>query len=50
MWEEMDKVGDVTADISFHQDCLLVSVVMSEEEFKKPFAIHRSILREGILV
>jgi predicted nucleotidyltransferase len=48
-WMERDKIGDITADISLRNDCLLTAFVMSEDEKNnKPFTIHRNIVREGI--
>jgi predicted nucleotidyltransferase len=50
-WLERDKVGDITADISLRENCLLTAFVMSDDEkSRKPYSIHRNIDREGIPV
>jgi predicted nucleotidyltransferase len=50
-WEEREKIGDITADLSLRENCLLTAFVMSEAELReRPYAIHRSIEREGIAV
>ncbi len=50
-WKERERVGDVSAALSLREDCLLTAFVMSEAEWSdRPYAIHRSIVGEGIAV
>jgi len=50
-WEERDRTNDLLSELSLRDDCLLSAVFVSEEELRTaPYAIHRSILREGVLV
>jgi predicted nucleotidyltransferase len=47
--EEIDKTGDFISDICLREDCLILTVFISEQDFReKPFAILRSIAMEGI--
>ena len=49
--EERDRATDIASDIGLKEHCLLIPFIMSESEFKNtPFAIHRSVLREGMPV
>ncbi len=49
--EERARVGDIASDISLRYNCLITLFFMSEEELNnQPYAIHRSIAREGVPV
>jgi predicted nucleotidyltransferase len=50
-WEEQERANELLSDLSLREDCLLSALFVSEEEMMAaPYAIHRSILREGVLV
>ena len=50
-WEERDRTNDLLSELSLREDCLMSAVFVSDEELEAaPYAIHRSILREGVLV
>jgi predicted nucleotidyltransferase len=50
-WEERERTNELFSDLSLREDCLLSALFVSEEEMMAaPYAIHRSILREGVLV
>ena len=49
--EERWRTNDIASELSLREDCLLNTVFLSEDEFRqRPFAIHRSISREGVAV
>jgi len=46
---EDDRNSDLIGDLSLRENCVLMPVFISEEDFRKaPYAIHRSIAREGV--
>ena len=49
--EESRCTSELTAELSLRENCVLVPFFLSEEEHRHtPFAIHRSIVREGVPV
>ncbi len=49
--EERWRTNDIASELSLREDCLLNTVFLSEDELRqRPFAIHRSISREGVAV
>jgi len=47
-WEEDCRTSEVTSELSLRENCLLVPFFISEDEYQRtPYAIHRSIAREG---
>lgn len=50
-WEERDRCNQLLTDLSLEHDCLLSAVHVSQEELLTgTYAIHRSIIREGVPV
>lgn len=50
-WSERKKSNTILSDLSLRENCLLSSVFLSREEFETtPFAVHRSIVREGVAI
>jgi type I restriction enzyme S subunit len=48
---ERQKLSRLASEISLRENCVVTLFIMSEAEFTdKPFAIHRSIAREGVPV
>jgi predicted nucleotidyltransferase len=46
---EDHRNSDLIGDLSLRENCLLMPVFISEEDFRRtPYAIHRSIVREGV--
>lgn len=46
---EDDRNSDLTGDLSLRENCVLMPVFISEDDLRKtPYAIHRSIVREGV--
>ena len=46
---EDERNSDLIGDLSLRENCVLMPVFISEEDFRKtPYAIHRSIVREGV--
>jgi predicted nucleotidyltransferase len=46
---EDDRNSDLIGDLSLRENCVLMPVFISEDDFRKtPYAIHRSIVREGV--
>jgi len=40
---------DIIGDLSLRHNCLIAALFLSEDEYRTaPYAIHRSILREGV--
>lgn len=49
--KERSRAGDIASGISLRENCVLTLFFMSEVELaEKPYAIHRSIARDGIAV
>jgi type I restriction enzyme S subunit len=49
--EERWRTNDIASELSLREDCLLNTVFLSEDELRRrPYAIHRSISREGVAV
>ncbi len=49
--KERARVGDIASDISLRYNCLITLFFMSEDDLKsQPYAVHRSIAREGVAV
>lgn len=47
--KERSYAGDIASGISLRENCVITLFFMSEAEMtEKPFAIHRSIARDGI--
>lgn len=41
--------SDLIGDLSLRENCVLMPVFISEDDFREmPYAIHRSIVREGV--
>jgi predicted nucleotidyltransferase len=48
-WEEGGRTVDAYAELSLRETCILMPFFLSEEEYRTtPYAVHRSIVREGI--
>jgi len=46
---EDHRNSDLIGDLSLRANCLLMPVFISEDDFRRtPYAIHRSIVREGV--
>lgn len=46
---EDDRNDQLIADLSLRENCVLMPVFISEDDYRQaPFAIHRSIVREGV--
>ena len=46
---ERRRTGEIASDISLRENCLLTLFFLSETEYREaPYAIHRSIVREGM--
>jgi len=49
--EELERVSQMRCDLSLRENCLIMPFFLSETEYEtKPWAIHRSIAREGVPV
>ncbi|VAX21917.1 hypothetical protein MNBD_NITROSPINAE03-46 [hydrothermal vent metagenome] len=49
--EERARVSGIASDISLRYNCLITLFFMSEDDLKsQPYAVHRSIAREGVAV
>lgn len=47
--EERWRVSDLASELSLRDNCLLTVFFLSEAEFRQqPYAVHRSIAREGV--
>ncbi|MBM4036344.1 MAG: nucleotidyltransferase domain-containing protein [Planctomycetes bacterium] len=47
--EEGRRTCDVIGDLSLRHNCLIAAFFLSEDEYRTtPYAIHRSIVREGV--
>ena len=50
-WEEDRRISELTSDLSLRHNCLLMPFFLTEEEHRQtPYAVHRSIVREGVPV
>jgi type I restriction enzyme S subunit len=50
-WDERERMGEVVSDICLKENCLILTMPVSESEFKeKPFDFHRNLAAEGIPV
>jgi hypothetical protein len=48
-WDERDRMGDIISDICLREDCLIMTMFISESEYREqPFSLHRNIAEEGI--
>ena len=49
--QESRRTSELIGDLSLRENCVLMPIFISEEEFRlTPYAIHRSIAREGVPV
>ena len=49
--EERWRASDAASELSLRENCLLTLFFLSDTEFnERPYAIHRSIAREGVMV
>lgn len=49
--EELERVSHIRCDLSLRENCLIMPFFLSDTEHEtKPWAIHRSIAREGVPV
>ena len=47
--EEGRRTCDIIGDLSLRHNCLIAAFFLSEDEYRTtPYAIHRSIVREGV--
>lgn len=47
--EEIDRTADHVSEICLREDCFIMTVFVSEQEFReRPFAVLREIAAEGI--
>jgi len=47
--EEGRRTCDLIGDLSLRNNCLIAAFFLSEDEYRTtPYAIHRSIVREGV--
>ncbi|HUT34397.1 MAG TPA: nucleotidyltransferase domain-containing protein [Planctomycetota bacterium] len=47
--EEDKRTDDLIGDLSLREDCILMPLFLSEEEYAEaPYAVFRSIVREGV--
>ena len=50
-WEEREQTSELLGDVSLREDCVVTALFVSDEDIRTtPYAIHRSIVREGVLV
>jgi type I restriction enzyme S subunit len=50
-WEDDRITSEFTSDLCLRHNCLLMPFFLSEQEHREgPFAVHRNIVREGVLV
>lgn len=50
-WEARKEANDLLSDLSLRENALITSVFLSEQDYRRqPYAIHRSIGREGIAI
>jgi len=49
-WTEGKRTSEIVGDLSLREGCLLVPFFLTEDEYETtPYAVHRSIVREGVL-
>ena len=47
--EESRRASEIISNVSLRHNCVLMPLFLSEEEFReRPYAVHRSIAREGV--
>ena len=47
--QEREKTGGFVSDLCLRENCLLLTMFISESEFREqPFSLHRNIAAEGI--
>jgi len=47
--QELRRTSELRAELSLRENCVLMPFFLSEEEYRTtPYAIHRSIVREGV--
>ncbi len=50
-WEEDGRISVLTSDLSLQHECLLMPFFVTPEEYSQtPYAVHRNIVREGVLL
>ena len=50
-WEEDRRTGELVSELCLRENRLLMPFFLSEEDYRTtPYAIHRSIVREGVRV
>ena len=50
-WTEGKRTSELVSDRSLREKCIIVPFFLSEEEHRAtPYAIHRSIVREGVAI
>jgi predicted nucleotidyltransferase len=50
-WAESRRTSDLIGELSLRENCVLMPFFLSEQEYRTaPYAIHRSIVREGVPV
>ena len=48
-WEEDKRTDDLIGNLSLREDCILMPLFLSEEEYARaPYAVFRDILRERV--
>jgi type I restriction enzyme S subunit len=48
---ESERTSELFGELSLREGCLLVPFFLTEEEYRaRPFAVHRSIVEEGVAV
>ena len=50
-WQESRRTSELIGELSLRETCVLMPFYLSEEEYRTaPYAIFRSIVREGVAV
>ena len=50
-WEERRRTSELRSELSLRDTCVLMPFFLSEEEYRStPYAIHRSIAGEGVVL
>lgn len=50
-WKESRRISELVGDLSLRETCVLMPFFLSGAEYQAaPYAIHRSIVREGVAV
>jgi len=48
-WDERRRTSKLISDLCLQENCILMPLFISEEEYRTtPYAVHRSIAREGV--